>query len=257
MIDFNLVEVSPAMARKYLEKNLPENRKVRMSTVAAYTRDMQAGRWQLSHQCIALNEKGQLIDGQHRLHALIQAGVTVPMYVAQYQDGQGKFQILDGGAKRNAIDVLKCNKKDQETARLLWRAANHETPTISEIDFVLNRCRDVINATTRASSSNRLRSSAPVRTAFAIAMHMHPGESESLRRQLAAFAALDAANLWPSLLCIVKRFDKSPESQEWYRNQVFSALLPSNRQKDKPQVNVDLVNETIRTTAREMIGVAK
>jgi hypothetical protein len=42
-----LVEITPAMAREWLEKNIENNRGVRPSVVEAYARDMVAGEWYL------------------------------------------------------------------------------------------------------------------------------------------------------------------------------------------------------------------
>jgi hypothetical protein len=47
-----------------------------------YARDMEAGRWQLTHQGIAFNNSGELIDGQHRLLAIIEANVAIKMVVS-------------------------------------------------------------------------------------------------------------------------------------------------------------------------------
>lgn len=46
-----------------------------------YARDMQDGNWQLTHQGILLGKNGIVIDGQHRLHAVVLSGCSVQMMV--------------------------------------------------------------------------------------------------------------------------------------------------------------------------------
>ncbi len=76
-----MVVVSPEQAKVWLEKNTDSNREISGRTVEAYAEDMAAGRWRLTHQGIAFNPTGELVDGQHRMHAVIKSGKTVPMMV--------------------------------------------------------------------------------------------------------------------------------------------------------------------------------
>lgn len=69
--------VTPAMATKWLEEGNTHNRKVRDSVVMRYAADMKAGRWKQTHQGIAFNGDGTLLDGQHRLFAIIEADTEV------------------------------------------------------------------------------------------------------------------------------------------------------------------------------------
>jgi len=75
-----LIMVSPEIAAKWLEANV-HNRKLTQGTVDHYAEQMRRGEWHLNHQGIAFNCEGTLVDGQHRLWAIIEAGVTLPMVV--------------------------------------------------------------------------------------------------------------------------------------------------------------------------------
>jgi len=102
--------VSPSMAREWLA-SMGRNRTVKQSSVAMYANDMVNGNWKLSPQGIAFDAEGRLFDGQHRLHAVRRAGVTVPMLVLQgFPVEQGKVKtmdIVDCGALRSLPDRLK------------------------------------------------------------------------------------------------------------------------------------------------------
>lgn len=92
------------MAETWLSRN-PNNRNVRKSMVDAYARDMAAGRWILNRESIKLDEAGRLLDGQHRLCALIVAGATVPMIVVSGLHPD-VMPTVDSGVKRTYADAL-------------------------------------------------------------------------------------------------------------------------------------------------------
>lgn len=72
------MDVGPERARQWLENNF-RNRPLKDDVVAAYARDMLNGVWVSTHQGVAFNDRDELIDGQHRLHAVMRSGVTVRM----------------------------------------------------------------------------------------------------------------------------------------------------------------------------------
>ena len=63
------------MAREWLEKNVANNRPVSDSFVIKYGLDMMEGRWQYNGDPIRFDTEDRLIDGQHRLHACVEARV--------------------------------------------------------------------------------------------------------------------------------------------------------------------------------------
>ena len=68
---YNVVmEVGPDLAARWLDGNT-HNRPLKQTLVDRFVRDMQAGRWRLTHQGIAFDADGMLIDGQHRLWAIV------------------------------------------------------------------------------------------------------------------------------------------------------------------------------------------
>lgn len=77
------VRISPQMAKSWLGDNSLLQRNLSRLTVEAFARDMKAGAWQLTHQGIAFNAEGALVDGQHRLHAIILADTPVMMLVTR------------------------------------------------------------------------------------------------------------------------------------------------------------------------------
>jgi hypothetical protein len=83
-----------------------ENRRIDRAVVERYADAMRRGEWQLSHQGIAIDREGNLLDGQHRLNAIIKANLTVPMLVVTGVERR-VFSVLDTGKRRSAADTLR------------------------------------------------------------------------------------------------------------------------------------------------------
>lgn len=77
-----LTEITPEMAERCLSRN-PQNRTLDMDRVRRYAEEMRRGRWQTTHQGIAFDENGNLIDGQHRLKAIALSGTTVSLNITK------------------------------------------------------------------------------------------------------------------------------------------------------------------------------
>ena len=101
----SVVMVDPVLATQWLAKNAQHNRPMRKTTVAGYAQQMQAGQWHLTHQGVAFDVSGMLIDGQHRLAAVVQANAVVPMMVT-FDAPAMSFESLDCGIKRTVADRL-------------------------------------------------------------------------------------------------------------------------------------------------------
>lgn len=106
------MEISPALATKWLENNF-RNRPVKEDVVHAYARDMRAGVWVATHQGVAFSDADELIDGQHRLLAIVAAGVTIRMMVtfglpAKIEGtAMTTMDCVDRGRTRSVADQLK------------------------------------------------------------------------------------------------------------------------------------------------------
>jgi hypothetical protein len=102
--------IGPALALEWLQRNVEHNRPLRKTVVEGYAEQMKRGEWQLTHQGPAFDINGALIDGQHRLHAVVQANVIVPMMVTM-DAPVVSFRVLDCGIKRTVADRLNIDRK--------------------------------------------------------------------------------------------------------------------------------------------------
>lgn len=101
------VTMTPAEAEKILLRSTDmRQRALRADRVARLVHAIRDGQWQLTHQAIALDRDGRVIDGQHRLTAIATAGIPVDVLVARDVAGE-TFGVLDVGATRSPGDVLR------------------------------------------------------------------------------------------------------------------------------------------------------
>jgi len=78
-----VLTITPEMAKRCLEKNNIENRNLSPSRVQAIAEDIKNGKWILTHQGIAFDNDGNLLDGQHRLAACIKANIPIKVFVTK------------------------------------------------------------------------------------------------------------------------------------------------------------------------------
>ena len=99
-----VVCVTPEMAEAMLGHNT-HNRPPRKQSVDAYAQDMAAGDWRWTGDPIRFAPDGTLLDGQHRLLAIVESGVTVPMVIMRGIAFEAQEDI-DRGVPRRYSDVL-------------------------------------------------------------------------------------------------------------------------------------------------------
>ncbi len=100
-----VVNITPAQAAEWLTKNNTHNRTMREGKVAAYARDMAAGAWVFNGDSIRFAPDGTLLDGQHRLAAIMRAEVTIPSVVIWGIEPAAQ-DTMDIGAHRMLRDQL-------------------------------------------------------------------------------------------------------------------------------------------------------
>lgn len=98
--------IGPSEAAEMLETGQKvRNRALSQRTVEKYALAMLAGDWQVTGESIKFDKDGQLIDGQHRLSAIVQSGVTIQTVVVRGIE-HAAFASMDQGRKRNTSDFL-------------------------------------------------------------------------------------------------------------------------------------------------------
>lgn len=116
--------VTPQMAAEMLRRN-PRNRCIRRSNVRFLSTELKEGRWKHTHQGLAVGKCGTLLDGQHRLTAIVETGIPALMNVS-FDCDAATFAVIDTGAIRGSSDVLRingvtsCETSIAATVKLYW-----------------------------------------------------------------------------------------------------------------------------------------
>lgn len=103
-ITAKVIDVTPSMASAMLERN-DTNRPLLKTRLAKYVLDMRNGRWRLNGEPVIISGDFMLNDGQHRLHAVVETGLIVPMLVV-FGVKRASRTTVDQGANRTAGDYL-------------------------------------------------------------------------------------------------------------------------------------------------------
>jgi len=98
------LHVDPSDAKSLLERNT-NNRKLRETVVDYYANEMINGNWVDNGDPIRIARSGRLLNGQHRLSAVVKAGVSLPFHFLS-DLSEESFEQMDNGAKRTLNDNL-------------------------------------------------------------------------------------------------------------------------------------------------------
>ena len=97
---FGVEKITPEKAAEYLKANAG-NRKIIQSNLRSLVSAIEGGYFKNTGHGIIFDNTGALRDGQHRLMAVVEAGIPVDMVVTRGADPDG-FMVLDTGARRSA-----------------------------------------------------------------------------------------------------------------------------------------------------------
>lgn len=96
--------ITPEMALQYMQCN-ENNRPLSKTIVLKYARALRQGEWVLNGEAIVFDSDGRMGQGQHRLEAIINSGIAMPVFVIRGVDPKA-FATYDGGKNRRASDIL-------------------------------------------------------------------------------------------------------------------------------------------------------
>lgn len=104
--DISIVDVTPAQAKVWLEECNTKNRRMNLGHVKRIVTLIQKGQWLFNGDTICFDKNNVLVDGQHRLAAIAQSGVTVKCIIIRNLDPQ-VIMTKDMEMKpRNLSDLL-------------------------------------------------------------------------------------------------------------------------------------------------------
>ena len=100
----NVVLVTPDYAQELLKKN-DRNRGISKYVLGNYVADMKLDRWKDSASQIQISSEGSLLNGQHRLHAVVESGRSQYFTITKGLESETQ-DVMDLGKTRTVADAL-------------------------------------------------------------------------------------------------------------------------------------------------------
>lgn len=105
-IEVYLLDIGPDVARELLELNTKGQRTISKDAVERYAVDMSTLDWLFNGAAILISNSNELLDGQHRLTAIIESGESQVLLIVRGIDPAAMVTI-DAGRKRSYADGLR------------------------------------------------------------------------------------------------------------------------------------------------------
>ena len=143
--------ITPEMAKKWLETS-KGNRGLSKNSIEQIRHDILAGRWdEDSWDCITFDASGSLINGHHRLHAIVSAGKAVSAFVMF-----GKQDIRGDATRRRSLkDYYTMTNARGETNHKYICIVDAAVRIIMAFKYTLGTFTNYIHVTASLSDQER------------------------------------------------------------------------------------------------------
>jgi len=149
--------IGPREAQQMLAQ-MGNNRSLSRSRVDSLAEGIDRGEWKLNGETVIIDADGNVIDGQHRLHAIIKSKRSVPVVVVRGVRPDA-IDTIDTGKSRSLINVLQltgigyAGRVGPVVSLILvsrkfntFNLAGHQTRTIQEAEALLQDEPEIIGA---------------------------------------------------------------------------------------------------------------
>lgn len=174
--------ITPKIAAELLSSNREDNRNLRPRVVDYLTDAMLAGEYLVTHQGIGIDKTGALIDGQHRLRAVIKSGKAQTFLVTRGLDPR-VYSVLDCGLSRSLADrtgeTVKTCAVASTMLRLLVPALKRKVAAY-EAQLVLDGMRGAFALAAECGAHKHARSSPVPSVAAAVCRFYQYADSAAL-----------------------------------------------------------------------------
>lgn len=199
MLRTAIVTVTPKMAESWLANN-PGNRRVDQSAVTQMAALIKADQWRLTHQGILLGKNGVLLDGQHRLLAIVKAGKPVVMQVTTDEAADSVLGLpVDIGMKRTTSFLLGVTPHFAGVLNLMTALIHgRRLAPVEQIPYIDKlRATYPLIAVDGKRTATRVFSSAPVTLAACVQAKLHPDHIAYYQATYHALCTSDPVKLSP------------------------------------------------------------
>lgn len=205
-----LITITPELAARWLERVPEEQRSMRDNAVDRFAQDMRTSNWRIDYSPYHFSKEGELINGQHRLQAIIESHVTLEDQVVVFGMDRDDYELLDQGSKRTFADTLRwhrfanpnvvsslVHKYYYWTMNGTFMKAN-EAPTQRELLQIANNYQEEMYASIKAGQmvANRVKpfTNTVVATAHLLCHRIEPNDADAFFGRLADGEELSRGN---------------------------------------------------------------
>lgn len=206
----SVMQITPDLAAEFLKRNTG-NRTIRKTAVNQYADDLRRGNWKLTHQGVAISPSGRLLDGQHRLWAIVQSGISAQMVVALDVDDDS-YAVIDRGKPRRLTDAIGMGQKTVEPCAFICRLHGLGGVEAHHIKAVLLSFEDQINDLYASSAHTpKGRATAAIKAAIILRLKQNPNRHYAdILDQWRAFMLSEFDAMWPSVKSFYKQIIDEP-----------------------------------------------
>jgi len=185
----------------------------------------ETGAFLLTHQGIAIDTDGNLVDGQHRLNAILKYGGSVKMLIAYNTDSEA-FRGMDRGTTRTISDITGFERDVTDVVSFIIEVylGSRVTSNAKEMEpFLKIFARPVVELKNYCGTLARQRSVASVRAAAAVCMLDR--DSDFAMKAYARLIKLDFGSMTHKEHDFTRYLTKIPSRAGKYRNDIFVRAL--------------------------------
>ena len=254
------VLITSEIAAQMLAKNVG-NRDVRPSVVKLYAQQMREGQWRETHQAIAVNASGNLIDGQHRLMAIVESGASIWFWVATYDDSSNALSLpIDLQARRSHSDILQINRNSVQVVSTILRhvSNNGRGVAVASVQKAYSAIVSDVESVAHEGNNKTQRAAATIRAGVVmrlVELRLRGRDDERLEtiQQFRRFVAVDALETWwVSVQSFFKQMSSSNYGSMKQNERFIRAWVAFNPDKRNATLRLSPENECmsdIRATA--------
>lgn len=247
------IVVTPEMAARWLANN-PNIRKLRNKYVENISRSIEGGHFRVTHQGIAIRQDGALVDGQHRLSAIVRTGRSVSMLVSTGLTDED-VKVIDSGMKRQSHERIGADRhRVQIATAMLTVLGVRRSPLEWEIELLLDVLDDRLSfceSHIDGWKHKKRTGSAPALAAMLLLLEKMKGDQSSIDESIRLMSKALRGDLFEAPQSVISYYRQMTEgvkhigaalkrrggsSQVDAFVRAWVAFQPANRSKSRIQV---------------------
>ena len=182
-----VMTVTPALAEHWLTYN-DNNRRIRNGNTESFVHMIEQGEFRLTHQGMAFQgnkrDPKRLMDGQHRLLAIVNTGIPQQCMVS-WNCPPEMFACVDSGAMRSFKDLHGWETATITLVKAIRQIAKSsstkERMTLTDAEIVMAAFGDQVDdITEKANTTRKGISTASTKAVVCILMKQHPDRADEI-----------------------------------------------------------------------------